>query len=86
MVGNSIIVGCSFIIGGFIPLSPVFLGSTSFFASVFAAALGVVVVSVVLAFLTGISIRKRIALNLGLITAAVLFAAAIGSVIEWLIA
>src|SRR3989338_2464862 len=91
MVGNSIIVGCSFIIGGVFPPPPPFFFRHNlflffFFASVFAAALGVIVVSVVLAFLTGISIRKRIALNLGLITAAVLFAAAIGSVIEWLIA
>ena len=85
MLGNSVIVGCAFVIGGLIPLMPVFFGSVSFFMSVGAAVIGVVIISVVLAFLTGISIRSRIALNLGLVMAAVIFAAAVGSMVEWLI-
>src|SRR3989338_2357228 len=82
-VTNALIVGCAFIVGGFLPLMPVFFGSPSFVLSVVTAAVGVTIISVVLAFLKGISIRKRVALNLGLIAAAVLFASAVGSIVEW---
>jgi VIT1/CCC1 family predicted Fe2+/Mn2+ transporter len=73
-------VGGSYFAGAMVPLLPVFFGAKNAVFSLFMAGSVVIVVSMVLAFLSGMDIKKRIATNLLIITGAVSLTYAIGLV------
>lgn len=64
---SALIVGVSYFIGALVPLTPVFLGANSFVLSLFAAGIMISIVTFILAFLSGMSIKKRIIFNLGIL-------------------
>lgn len=72
------IVGVSYFIGATVPVLPVLLGATGPGVSIAAGAVAAVVVSSVLAFLSGMAVRRRIALNLFIIVLSVTVTGLIG--------
>lgn len=77
-LGSAFVVGAAYITGAVIPVLPVLLGATDAIFSVLTAGLMVVLVSTILSFLSGMDIKRRIALNLIIITVAVTVSYAIG--------
>jgi VIT1/CCC1 family predicted Fe2+/Mn2+ transporter len=77
-LGSAVVVGCSYFLGALVPVLPVLLGAKSALFSLVTAGGIVIVVSTLLAFLSGMDIRKRIALNLVIIAIAVGVTYAIG--------
>ena len=67
----SAVVGVSYFIGAMVPVLPVFFGAKNMFFSIVSSIAMIVLVSSILSFLSGMDIRKRIALNLGIIAFAV---------------
>ncbi len=76
--GSAVLVGCSYFLGALVPVLPVLLGAKTAMFSLVTAGGIVVLVSTLLSFLSGMDIRKRIALNLVIITIAVSVTYAIG--------
>jgi VIT1/CCC1 family predicted Fe2+/Mn2+ transporter len=72
------IVGVSYFIGAMVPILPVLFGARSMVASAVSSAAMVILVSLVLSFVSGMDVKKRIARNLVIITGAVLVTYAIG--------
>ncbi len=68
---SAVVVGCSYFLGALVPVLPVLLGATTALISLVTAGGIVVLVSTLLAFLSGMDVGKRIALNLVIITIAV---------------
>jgi VIT1/CCC1 family predicted Fe2+/Mn2+ transporter len=64
--------------GAIVPVLPVLIGAQDAMSSVLTAGLMVIVVSTILSFLSGMDIRRRIALNLIIITIAVSVSYGIG--------
>ena len=58
------IVGTSYLLASMVPLLPVFFGATNLILSLIISGFMIVIVSLVLAFLSGMDVIKRIALNL----------------------
>jgi VIT1/CCC1 family predicted Fe2+/Mn2+ transporter len=81
---SALFVGASYFVGAVIPVLPVLLGATSALASVLAAAGVILLVSLVLAFLSGMSVKRRMGMNLVIIAAAVGITYAIGILIRTL--
>jgi vacuolar iron transporter family protein len=77
-LGSAAVVGIAYITGALVPVLPVLLGATDALFSVFTAGLMVIVVSTVLSFLSGMDVKRRIALNLLIITVAVSVSYGIG--------
>lgn len=75
---SAVVVGASYFAGAMVPVLPVLFGATNAVISVLTAGLVIIVVSTILAFLSGMNVRRRIALNLAIITAAVTITYAIG--------
>ncbi len=75
---SAVVVGCSYFAGAMVPVLPVLLGATNALFSLVAAGSMVILVSTLLAFLSGMNIRRRILLNLIIIAAAVGITYAIG--------
>jgi len=73
-----LIVGVSYFVGATVPVLPVLLGATGPGVSIVAGAVAAVVVSSVLAFLSGMAVRRRIALNLFIIVLSVTVTGLIG--------
>ena len=71
-------VGLSYVVGAVVPVLPVAFGARTLLPSLIVAGVVIVLVSTVLAFLSGMVVRRRIALNLGIIAAAVLISYVIG--------
>ena len=69
--GSAVVVGCSYFLGALVPVLPVLLGANSALLSLMTAGGIVILVSTLLAFLSGMDVTKRIALNLVIITIAV---------------
>ena len=65
------IVGASYFAGAAVPVLPVILGAQSVLISLLVAGTMIVVVSTLLAFLSGMNVRRRIAMNLMITAAAV---------------
>jgi predicted membrane protein (TIGR00267 family) len=65
------IVGVSYFAGAAVPVLPVILGAQSVLPSLLVAGTMIVVVSTLLAFLSGMDVRRRIVMNLVIIAAAV---------------
>jgi len=72
------VVGVSYFAGAVVPVLPVGLGATSVLIPAITASLLIVAVSALLAFLSGMAVRRRIAMNLVIIAAAVAITYAIG--------
>lgn len=70
-VRSALIVGVSYFFGAMVPVLPVLLGARTVLASLLSAGLMIALVSLILAFLSGMAIRKRILLNLAILAAAV---------------
>jgi VIT1/CCC1 family predicted Fe2+/Mn2+ transporter len=67
----AIMIGASYFIGALFPILPVLFGATSAFASILTGGTMILVVSAVLAFLSGMAVKKRALMNLVIIAAAV---------------
>lgn len=79
-LNSAFIVGISYIIGAIIPMLPVIFGSSSILASVITAGSMIILVSLILAFLSGMDVKRRILINLVIIAAAVFVTYTIGIV------
>ena len=66
-----ITVGISYLLGASVPVLPVFFGATNLTLSLISSAVMVSLVSAILAFLSGMEVRKRVLLNLGIIALAI---------------
>ncbi len=71
-------VAISYLVGAFVPLVPVFFGSKSIILSLFCGGIMIALVSAVLAFLSGMDVKRRIATNVVIIIGAVIISYAIG--------
>lgn len=67
----ALVVGASYFAGALVPVLPVLFGATSALASVLTAGSMIILVSMLLAFLSGMDVRRRVLMNLVIITAAV---------------
>lgn len=77
-LSSALVVGLAYLMGAVIPVLPVLIGAKDAMFSVLTAGLMVIVVSTVLSFLSGMDIKRRILLNLMIITVAVSVTYAIG--------
>ena len=75
---SAFLVGASYFAGALVPVLPVLAGAKSALPSVVAAGVMIVLVSMLLAFLSGMDIRRRIVTNLVIIAAAVVITYLIG--------
>jgi VIT1/CCC1 family predicted Fe2+/Mn2+ transporter len=75
---SALVVGFGYFAGALVPVLPVLLGATGILPTVAAAATTIVVVSAIVAFLSGMDVRRRIALNLVITGIAVAVTYAIG--------
>ena len=65
------VVGASYFLGAVIPVAPVLLGATTLLFPLLFAVLAISCLSLVLAYLSGMAVRKRILMNLGMMAGAV---------------
>ena len=79
-LGSAVVVGVAYITGALVPVLPVLVGAKDALFSVFTAGLMVILVSTVLSFLSGMDVKRRIVLNLVIITVAVTVSYSIGIV------
>lgn len=77
-LSSALVVGSAYLMGAVVPVLPVLIGAKDAMFSVLTAGLMVIVVSTILSFLSGMDIKRRIALNLIIITVAVSVSYAIG--------
>jgi len=77
---SATIVGASYLAGALVPLLPVLGGATTVLPSLLAAGSLIVIVSIIVAFLSGMSIKRRVVTNLLITAAAVGISFAIGVV------
>ena len=68
---SALVVGVSYFAGAIVPVLPVLAGATTALASVLAAGSLIIIVSMVLAFLSGMEMKRRVLANLVTIAAAV---------------
>lgn len=80
----SLVVGGSYFAGAIIPLLPVLLGARDAVFSILTASTVILLVSMVLAFLSGMNIKKRILTNVIIMAGAVGITYAIGTVAKLL--
>lgn len=74
----ALLVGGSYLLGALVPVTPVLLGARTVLASVLTGAVLTVVVSAVLAFLSGMALWRRLVLNVAILAAAVAVTYGIG--------
>jgi len=77
-LGSALVVGAAYITGAIVPVLPVLIGAKDALLSVITAGLMVILVSTILSFLSGMDIKRRILLNLAIITVAVSVSYGIG--------
>jgi VIT1/CCC1 family predicted Fe2+/Mn2+ transporter len=70
-LGAALLVGASYFAGALVPVVPVLFGAHTAWPSVAVAGVVIVIVSMLLAFLSGMNVRRRILTNLVIIAAAV---------------
>jgi VIT1/CCC1 family predicted Fe2+/Mn2+ transporter len=75
---SAALVGVSYLAGALVPMLPIALGAHSALPSVIGAGAVIVAVSTVLAFLSGMKIRRRVLMNLGILAAAAAISYALG--------
>jgi len=79
---SALIVGVSYFAGALVPLLPVLFGANNALFSVLTAGSVAIGVSMLLAFLSGMDIKRRIAINLVIIGGAVAITYVIGRVVK----
>ena len=84
-LGAAVVVGASYIAGALVPVLPVLAGARTVLPSVLAAGTMIVVVSALLAFLSGMNVRRRVVTNVATTALAVLVSYAIGRVAKTLL-
>ena len=77
-MSSAVVVGISYFIGAMVPVLPVFFGATTALASVTAGVAVAVVVSYIIAILSGMRVAKRIVTNIIVIAVAVTVTYVIG--------
>ena len=77
-LGSAMLVGASYFAGALVPVLPVLFGAHTAVPSLIAGGSVIVLVSMLLAFLSGMNVRRRIGTNLVIITAAVAITYVIG--------
>jgi VIT1/CCC1 family predicted Fe2+/Mn2+ transporter len=77
-LGSGALVGVSYLAGALVPMLPIAVGAHSALPSVLGAALVIVAVSIILAFLSGMNIRRRVFTNLVIVAAAAAITYGIG--------
>ncbi len=77
-MASALVVGIGYMAGALVPVLPVAFGARSMLPTVVAAGLVIVVVSTIVAFLSGMDVRRRIALNVAVTGIAVVVTYAIG--------
>lgn len=77
-LGSAMVVGISYFIGAMVPVLPVLLGATTIVASVIAAGITIVIISYILAFLSGMDVKRRILINVVILAIAVTVTYVIG--------
>jgi len=75
-------VGITYLIGALVPISPFLFGAETALPSIIVSGILILMVSAGLAFLSGMRMRRRLFLNGGLITLAVLASLLLGTVLE----
>jgi VIT1/CCC1 family predicted Fe2+/Mn2+ transporter len=70
-VGAAILVAASYFAGALVPVLPVLFGAKTAWPSLLVAGTTIILVSMLLAFLSGMNVRRRIATNVVIIAAAV---------------
>jgi VIT1/CCC1 family predicted Fe2+/Mn2+ transporter len=78
----AVVIGASYVVGALVPILPVLLGAQSAVASIIAGVVTILLVSAVLAFLSGMAVKKRALMNLVTIAAAVGVTYAIGLLVR----
>lgn len=78
-LASALVVGVGYVAGALVPVLPVLFGATGMVPTVVAAGLTIVVVSAIVAFLSGMDVRRRIVLNLFITGLAVAVTYSIGS-------
>jgi len=73
------VIGASYFLGAMIPVAPVILGATTLIFPLLFAALAISGLSLVLAYLSGMAVRRRILMNLGMMAGAVAITYLVGS-------
>ncbi len=76
------IVGTAYLVGAVIPVFPFLLGAQSIWFSIILSGTLILLVSSLLAFLSGMDIRRRMLLNTGIVIAAVSVSYLTGTIIE----
>jgi VIT1/CCC1 family predicted Fe2+/Mn2+ transporter len=70
-LSSAVVVGVSYLAGAFVPVLPLALGAKSVLASAIVGGAMATGVSFVLAFLSGMEVRRRVLTNLAIVAAAV---------------
>jgi predicted membrane protein (TIGR00267 family) len=73
-----LVVGASYFFGALVPVVPVVFGAQDMGFSILTAGIVIVLVSMILAFLSGMSVMRRITLNLAIVSIAVITTYLIG--------
>jgi vacuolar iron transporter family protein len=81
-LASAFVVGASYFAGALVPVLPVLAGALTVLPSLLAAGSLIIVVSIILAFLSGMEIKRRVLMNLAIIAAAVTVTYAIGVITE----
>jgi VIT1/CCC1 family predicted Fe2+/Mn2+ transporter len=69
-LGSGALVGVSYFAGALVPMLPIAVGARSALPSVIGAGIVIIAVSMILAFLSGMNIRRRVLMNLAIIAGA----------------
>jgi VIT1/CCC1 family predicted Fe2+/Mn2+ transporter len=77
-LASALVVGLGYVAGALVPLLPVLFGATGMLPTLLAAGTTIVLVSAIVAFLSGMNLRRRIVLNLAITGLAVTVTYAIG--------
>ena len=81
-VRSALVVGTSYFAGALVPVLPVLAGATTIWPSVLMAGSLIIIVSMVLSFLSGMEMKRRVAANLVTITSAVGITFTIGLLVK----
>lgn len=80
--GSALAVGLSYFLGALVPVLPVFWGAANILFPFLAAGFMIAIVSFVLAFLSGMEVKKRIAINLLILALAIGVTYIAGTVVQ----
>ena len=81
-LASGVRVGVSYVIGAVVPILPVLFGARTLLPSLVVAGGVIVIVSAILAFLSGMNVKRRILMNLAIMAAAVAISYLIGLVAQ----